>query len=139
VQYAINWFIDKHIIYAHPQGMLRMGDAAAISQLLYTMLDTSRAEPDSIHLIVDLQHLNHLPASVKDVYRVVTHMNHPALGWTLMLTKTQQIRFFVRALSQLTQTKVQIFDAMDDLLDFISETDPSVCDLVQMKRFTLRV
>lgn len=123
--HEFRWLIEGRVIYTRTVGEVTPEELSVIDQALIKHL-SSGFEGHLVHVVVDMRELTQFPRNLQQIKQRLTHLNHPALGWTIMVGAGTMITFVANVVTQIARARFRAFSSMAEGLDFLAQADASL-------------
>src|SRR5262245_12774830 len=117
--YEVTWHTKGRVIYDRLWDAVTISNVKETSAIIARMLDERESATALVHLVVDMTDVTKLPRSLKDVGAGLSHMKHPALGWTVVVSTSTMSRFFTSTLAQMFRLRFRAFNTLDEGIAFL--------------------
>ncbi len=119
----IEWQTPQKVILVQLSGQVTLESSAAFDADLKPYLDEGTAPT---HVIIDFSAAEMTALNPQKVKEGQTFMQHPNLGWGIIVGANALIRFMTSILFQMVQTKARLFDTREEGIAFLYENDPAL-------------
>jgi hypothetical protein len=132
--YEVKWMYENHLVYDRLFGDVTIQDAAETSQLLEQHLSEGhQAGAPLVHIIVDMSEATSTPFNLREIHQVMTHLKHPALGWTAVLGPSKLVGMLASLITQLFKARYRTFQSIDEAVAFLKTQDQQLAAAVDLE------
>lgn len=117
------WLVENRILFFRLNGEVKVQDIPEADALVCDYLD--KGTP-LIHMIIDVDKLEKFPVSLALLKRKTHFVQHPALGWALLVGKLGIMRFIAVPLASMFKLRYKHFDTLGMAVDFLKEQDKTI-------------
>ncbi len=125
--FTIEWLVDKRVIYATMSGEVDYDLTDNLTGAVAQFLD--EGQPPLVHLIIDVLNVDNLSINILSAKKFTDrYMNHPLLGWGIMITANPMLKFIGAVATGATKTRYRTFGSKEEAFTFLAEIDSTVRD-----------
>lgn len=124
--FEISWYQPQRVIYWRVSGQVTLEDVAQMRIGQQNMLSEGK---NPVHTIADISDVTNFPTDLRQLKEALDGVNHPHLGWVLIVgTTTPLKRFVTTTATQMVIPKVRLrmFNTMDEAAEFLKHVDITV-------------
>lgn len=130
MSYSVSWLVEKRVIHLRLENEVTVEDAENINHHLLEYFDAG--QPPLVHLIVDTTRLAHFPTNLNVLNKVSsTYMNHPLLGWIVVIGTNPMARFIGSMITQLFRVRFRMVTSFEAAVVYLAEVDTSGTGLLK--------
>lgn len=117
------WLVPERVIFARAHGVMTVNDVIELIEPIKRMLVEY---PAPIHVLLDVSQVEQFPTNIVQLSRLVDARLATQSGWVFFVCRQNTTRFVVSVLAQLSSTKLSHFDTLQEALDFLDKSEPSL-------------
>lgn len=122
--HEIKWHTEDSIILVQLEGDLEISEFSSFDRQIVAHIDKS-SRP-LVHVWVNLLGVTKFPNSVMQVQQSLTHLKHPKVGWSILITENRMIRFVGYMITQITKARFRAFVNPTEALEFLKTVDSTL-------------
>lgn len=122
--YSVQWQEPNRVIHHIVTGNFTVEEAAKANDELRTMFETSTES--IVHIIADITELTHFPTQLGQVRNVGSYLNHPKMGWLILVgSMGPLLNFVISVMTQVARIQYRRADDLDGALVALMKVDKS--------------
>ncbi len=126
----LSWLVENRVIHVHCSGGIKLADLKDVDVGINAdYLDQVPTDNPNVHLVIDITEIDNLPVRVDQLSRAFTHLHHPKMGWSLVVTNNKLIDFMGDIVSRIARKNFRSFSSMDEAIAFLREADETLSDI----------
>jgi hypothetical protein len=121
-----SWYQDQRVIYWRVWGQITLEDIAQINKDQQKLLSVGTAP---VHTISSIGDVDRFPTDLRQLKEALDGVNHPHLGWTLVVGPTTPLkRFVTMTVTQMIipDARLRMFNTMEEAVEFLRHVDETV-------------
>ena len=122
--HEIGWQIENAIIQIRLWGDVSIEDFPDYDRLILEHIEQS-GNP-LVHVCIDMTAVRDFPNNVSKVQKALTHISHPRLGWSIVITESRVIRFVAYMVTQISKARFRAFNTREEVLAFLHTVDATI-------------
>jgi hypothetical protein len=122
--HEISWHIENAIIEIRLWGDITIDDFPEYDRL--TLEHIEQSTHPLVHVWIDLTDVGDFPNNVGKVHKALTHLNHPRLGWSIVITESRVIRFVAYMITQMSKARFRAYNTCEEALHFLQTVDATL-------------
>jgi hypothetical protein len=124
MDYKLGWCVEGRILYLLPPAITTIEFSVAVNDELWHYLEQGTP---LVHVIINTTELKQYPKSVSALRNASKFLNHPSLGWVIVISTNPVMNFLSAVVSQmLTKSRHHAVKHVDDALKFLRERDTTI-------------
>lgn len=122
--YHYEWLLPKRVLFCYVSGGQDIEELRRSNAELRRHLDDGEAPT---HYIADVRSNTKLPTNIREFAEAVSFVNHPHLGWIVVIGRSNPtINFVLGLVAKLTGVRYRSVDTPQEATAFLSTIDPTL-------------
>jgi hypothetical protein len=122
--HEIFWLEENSIVKLRLWDKLNIDEFPEYDRLILEYIDQS--DKLLVHVWVDMKDVEEFPNNVSKVHKALTHLNHPRVGWSIIITDSRVIRFVGYMITQISKARFRAFSNEADGMAFLRSVDTTI-------------
>jgi hypothetical protein len=127
--YTINWYHQDVVILAELSGDLEIEEFPIMDEILLNHIEASSLP--LVHIVINLKAVKKFPNSVAQIHKALSHLNHPRMGWSILVTDNRFIRFVGYTVTQISKARFRAFNEEAEAMRFLETVDSKLKSAMQ--------
>jgi hypothetical protein len=126
VPYEVSWYVNQRVIHWRVWGQITLEEIAQMGKDQQKLLSEGTIP---VHTISNIADVENFPTDLRQLKEALEGVNHPHLGWILVVgTTTPLKRFVVTTATQMVvpDVRLRMFSKMEEALEFLTHVDETV-------------
>ena len=131
--YDVRWLLNEHIILTTLWGEISVDETEqALNQATQYLNTTAYIAHD----LIDLRTLTKYPPLLQMMH-MRSFLNHPHLGWVVVVSNDKLMKFFVTAITGLAHSRFNVCTTIEECLLALTSADLSLPRAIEFKDMNL--
>jgi hypothetical protein len=126
VPYEVSWYQKQRVIYWRVWGQSTLEEIAQMGKGQQKLVNEGTVP---VHLIANVTDVENFPTDLRQLKVALDGINHPHLGWTLIVgTTTPLKRFVTTTVIQMVipGVRLRMFNTLDEAVEFLKYVDDTI-------------
>ena len=138
-----SWLIEGRIGEVRGIEEITLEEVLETDQAMLQLLSNKSPDTVMVHFIINFLDVKKFSIPVQKMSQALTHLEHPSMGWSLLVTNNMLLRSTGWLITQVVKARFRSFSNVQDAATFLMEQDTTLSPLAhtlpQPEKFNDRV